>query len=487
MEKFCLNFENKYASLPSDFYTKMLPEKVSKKPFLVHANKEAAKLIDLDPATFLDKNFVEYFAGNKQLQGSENLAMVYAGHQFGYYVPKLGDGRAILLGQVRNKNGELVDIQLKGSGKTPYSRFADGRAVMRSSIREYLCSEAMFGLSIPTTRALCVIGTNEPVMREGLEPGAIVTRISTGSNIRFGHFEYFYYSGKPEALKQLIDHVITEYFHISPNGNYYIDWFKEVVSRTAKLIANWQAVGFQHGVMNTDNMSITGLTIDYGPFGFMEEYDENWIANHSDHSGRYAFNQQPSIGMWNLYALAYSLQDIIPIEETNEIIKGYKTILGETYSNLMLKKIGLVEKEFKDNNLWVELLEIMQESKADYTLTFRKLSDVNEKNDNNFWLNILDNSEKAKEWLSKYFAKLKVLNQNNEERKLRMNKINPKYVFRNWIAETAIRAAEDNCNYSIIDNLINILQNPFDEHEEFNHFASQAPSHLRNLWVSCSS
>src|ERR1700742_1752742 len=308
MSDFGLKLESHYARLGEGFFTHQPAEKVGEKPRLIHANEDAAALLDLDPQVFRDPRFVEAMAGHRPLEGFESLAQIYSGHQFGVWAGQLGDGRALLIGQVRNRKGELWDIQLKGSGKTPYSRFGDGRAVMRSTIREYLCSEAMAALGIPTSRALAIVATGETVRRETREPGAVLTRLAR-SHVRFGHFEHFFHRGQKDQVRQLADYVIAEYFPDLAGD--YVRWFGEVVKRTAEMIAGWQAVGFAHGVMNTDNMSILGLTLDYGPYGFMDAYDPAFICNHSDEGGRYSFAYQPGVGLWNLRALALALSSLI--------------------------------------------------------------------------------------------------------------------------------------------------------------------------------
>ena len=291
-----LSFDNSYARLPEAFYAKLNPTPFSSPPYLVHANPSAAKLLDLDPGQFARSESAALFGGGMLAPGMEPLAMLYSGHQFGVYVPQLGDGRAILLGEVKNDRGERWDLHLKGAGMTPFSREGDGRAVLRSTIREYLCSEAMHALGIPTTRALCIVGSDDKVYREQIETAATLVRMAP-SHVRFGTFEIFYYRKQHEHLKLLADYVIEQFFpHLSDVREKYAAFFAEVVGRTAKLIAQWQAAGWAHGVMNTDNMSILGLTLDYGPFGFMDEYDAGFICNHSDSNGRYAFNQQSYIG-----------------------------------------------------------------------------------------------------------------------------------------------------------------------------------------------
>src|SRR5678815_1998486 len=295
-----LSFDNTYAQLPESFYARVNPTPFASPPYLVSFNPAAAELIDLDSDQAKRPEFAGLFGGSMLAPGMEPLAMLYSGHQFGVYVPQLGDGRAILLGEVKNDRDERWDLHLKGAGMTPFSRDGDGRAVLRSTIREYLCSEAMHRLGIPTTRALCIVGSDERVYREQIETAATLLRMAP-THVRFGTFEIFYYRQQHEHLKVLADYVIAQFFaHLREADDKYARFFTEVVERTAKLIAQWQAVGWAHGVMNTDNMSILGLTLDYGPFGFMDDYDAGFICNHSDHNGRYAFNQQPYIGLWNL-------------------------------------------------------------------------------------------------------------------------------------------------------------------------------------------
>ena len=314
-----LVFDNSYARLPDAFYAKLNPTPFNSPPYLVHANPAAAALIDLDSEEVKRPEFAGLFGGSMLAPGMDPLAMLYSGHQFGVYVPKLGDGRAILLGEVKNDRGERWDLHLKGAGMTPFSRDGDGRAVLRSTIREYLCCEAMHGLGIPTTRALCIVGSEEKVYREQIETGAMLVRMAR-SHVRFGTFEIFYYRKQHELLRVLADYVIEQHFpHLREATDTYARLFAEVVEQTAKLIARWQAVGWSHGVMNTDNMSILGLTLDYGPFGFMDDYDAGFICNHSDHNGRYAFNQQPYIGLWNLSCLA---QALLPLAEKEALKAG---------------------------------------------------------------------------------------------------------------------------------------------------------------------
>jgi serine/tyrosine/threonine adenylyltransferase len=474
MSDFGLKLENHYAGLGEGFFTHQPPEKVGEKPHLVHANEDAAALLDLDPQVFRDPRFVEVAAGHRPLEGFKPLAMVYSGHQFGVWAGQLGDGRALLIGQVRNRKGQLWDIQLKGAGRTPYSRFGDGRAVMRSTIREYLCSEAMAALAIPTSRALAVVATGETVRRETPEPGAVLTRLAR-SHVRFGHFEHFFHRGQKDEVKALADYVIAEYFIEFAQD--YVGWFGAVVKSTAELIAQWQAVGFAHGVMNTDNMSILGLTMDYGPYGFMDAYDPTFVCNHSDEQGRYSFINQPMIAHWNLRALALALSDLIPSDQLLEKLTSFEEHFGRKYRELMRAKLGLMRQEEGDDRLIGDLLALMAKARADYTLSFRKLATEDPE-----WLALFgDSNSDAEAWLSRYRVRTE------SEDLSGLNSINPKFVLRNWVAETAIRAVEDEGDVTVLDRIFHILKTPFEEHGGDEAFAAPPPPSLCDLEVSCSS
>jgi uncharacterized protein YdiU (UPF0061 family) len=452
----------------------MPAEKVGGTPRLIHANEAAAALLDLDAAVFNDPRFAEVVAGHLPLAGFSPLAMVYSGHQFGVWAGQLGDGRALLIGQVRNRKGELWDIQLKGSGKTPYSRFGDGRAVMRSTIREYLCSEAMAALGIPTSRALAIVATNEVVKREMREPGAVLARLAQ-SHVRFGHFEHFYHRGQKEDVRRLADHVIEEYFPEFVGD--YNGWFGEVVKRTADMIAQWQAVGFAHGVMNTDNMSILGLTLDYGPYGFMDAYDPAFICNHTDEQGRYSFINQPAIAHWNLRALALTVSDLIPTDRLLERLTSYEDRFGAKYRELMRAKLGLVREEEGDDRMIGTLLALMAKAQADYTLSFRNLT-----GEDKDWLALFGAlQDEAQAWLTRYRTRTE------GEDLSGLDRINPKFVLRNWVAETAIRAVEDRGDVATLDRIFRIMQRPFEKHDGGEAFAAPPPPEMCHLEVSCSS
>lgn len=483
-----LNFENSFARLPTTFYSRLAPTPLPE-PYLVSFNADAARLIDLDRSEAERADFAEHFIGNRLLPGSDPLAMLYAGHQFGHYVPQLGDGRAILLGEVKNQAGESWEIQLKGAGATPYSRSGDGRAVLRSSIREYLCSEAMHGLGIPTTRALCIVGSDQEVCRETIESAAVVTRMAP-SHVRFGSFEVFYYRNQYGPIAQLADYVIARHFsELAGAPDRYPRFLSEVVARTALLMAKWQAVGFAHGVMNTDNMSILGLTFDYGPFGFMDGYDPGYVCNHSDQGGRYAFDQQPQVGLWNLACLAQALTPIIAVADANAALESYERIFTGHYLELMRRKLGLASARPEDGALVGALLEIMQAGQVDYTHLFRSLGHFNSASgeDNAKLRDQFIDRAAFDTWAATYRARLHAEQSVDAERKPRMGGANPKYILRNYLAQNAIRSAEQSRDFSEVGRLLELLKRPFDEQPERENYAALPPDWARHIEVSCSS
>lgn len=483
-----LNFDNTFARLPDSFHSRLLPTPLPD-PYLVSFNANAASLIDLDSAEISREDFAEYFTGNRLLPGAEPLSMLYAGHQFGHFVPQLGDGRAILLGEIRNRSGELWDVQLKGAGITPYSRQGDGRAVLRSSIREYLCSEAMHGLGIPTSRALCIVGSDEEVYRERIESAAVLTRLAS-SHVRFGSFEVFYSRNQHEQITTLADYVISRHYpHLVGNADKYQLFLNEVTRRTAKLMAQWQAVGFSHGVMNTDNMSILGLTIDYGPFGFMENYDPGYICNHSDPRGRYAYDQQPQIGLWNLACLAHALSPLIAKEQAHAVLDTYAPAYHRHYAELMAAKLGLAEIVDEDIQLFGSLLEIMHTGRIDYTNLFRNLGnfDSSANATNDMLRDQFTDRAAFDAWAATYRVRLQQQSGSDSERKTRMDAVNPKYILRNYLAQNAIEKAEKHRDYSEIDRLLNLLGKPFDEQPEMESYAAVPPDWAQQIEVSCSS
>ncbi len=414
------------------------------------------------------------------------LAMVYSGHQFGSYNPRLGDGRAMLLGEIEN-GGRRFEIQLKGAGPTPYSRQGDGRAVLRSSIREFLCSEAMHGLGVPTTRALALISSDEPVYRETVESGAMVLRVSP-SHIRFGSFEYFSHTQQHDALRVLADFVIEHHYpDCRESANPYAAFFSCVVERTARMIAHWQAVGFAHGVMNTDNMSILGETFDYGPFGFLDDYNPGYICNHSDYAGRYAFDQQPAIGLWNCNALAHALLPLVPTELLREALQRYQPELESEYMRLMRAKLGLQQVRQEDEQLLGQLLQLMQQSAVDYTIFFRHLCDFSLCGDNSALRDLFVDRDAFDIWAARYAARLDVEARDADERSASMRLSNPKYILRNYLAQQAIEKAQSGNDFSEVENLLQVLRDPFAEHAAFEHYADLPPTWAREIEISCSS
>ncbi|WP_019140931.1 protein adenylyltransferase SelO [Noviherbaspirillum massiliense] len=485
-----LTFENSFAQLPPAFYTRLMPTPVPS-PYLVCASTDAAQLIGLDPAEFTTDDFIQTFAGNRVPSGSIPLAAVYSGHQFGVWAGQLGDGRAILLGDVPGPASgyPTLELQLKGAGLTPYSRMGDGRAVLRSSIREFLCSEALAALGIPTTRALCVVGTDLPVMRETVETGAIATRMSP-TFVRFGSFEHWYYKDRKEELKILADYVIDRFYpELRDTPNPYAAFLTEVTRRTARLIAQWQAVGFMHGVMNTDNMSILGLTIDYGPFGFMEAFDAGHICNHSDQQGRYSYRMQPGIGQWNCFALGQALLPLIgTVEDTQAALEPYKAEYQTKLDDLLHAKLGLQTKMPEDGKLVDAAFALLQANHVDFTLFFRRLGSlkIDDAAADEPLRDLVLDRPAFDAWAADYRARLKQENSDDSSRKIAMNAVNPKFVLRNYLAQIAIEKAQDK-DFSEIKKLLRVLEKPFDEQPEHESYAQLPPDWASHLEVSCSS
>ena len=488
-----LNWTNRYSCLPAGFYTRLGPQPLSA-PYLIDVSDDAAGLIGLDLARADRELLRDQLAGNRPVQESQPLATVYAGHQFGVYVQQLGDGRALLLGGVRAPDGSIWELQLKGSGKTPYSRMADGRAVLRSSVREFLCSEAMAGLGIPTTRALAIVGADDPVLRESVETAAVVTRMAP-SFVRFGHFEFFYWRQQHEHLQQLADHVIDAFYPACrEQANPYLAMLEEVARRTAGLIAQWQGVGFCHGVMNTDNMSILGLTIDYGPFGFVDAFDAGHICNHSDDQGRYAYNQQPQVAYWNLHCLGQALMPLTnDVEQTRAALQAFEVEFARAMDDLFHAKLGLVTRLQDDDTLIERLIGILHAGRVDWTVFWRRLGGlaVNATIESDAPLRDLFIDRAAFDaWAAAYRARLRTENSTDAERCARMNRVNPKFVLRNHLAEVAIRAArgEDGApDFGELRRLRQVLQRPYDEQFDAERYAQLPPEWAASLHLSCSS
>jgi uncharacterized protein YdiU (UPF0061 family) len=483
-----LRFDNTYAKLPEAFYAKLNPTPFSTSPHLISFNPAAAALIDLDPEEATRPEFAGVFGGSLLVPGMEPLAMLYAGHQFGVYVPQLGDGRAILLGEAVSQSGRRWDLQVKGAGLTPFSRDGDGRAVLRSTIREYLCCEAMQGLGIPTTRALSIVGSDDHVYREKIETGAVLLRMAP-SHVRFGSFEVFYYRQQYDQLRILTDYVIEQFYpHLMRRSEKYAEFFAEVVARTAELIAQWQAVGWAHGVMNTDNMSILGITLDYGPYGFMDDYEPGFICNHSDHNGRYAFDQQPYIGLWNLSCLAQALLPLAPKDALKQALDDYTPVFDRAWLMNMRRKLGLEQERVDDAALVSDLLSLMAAGRTDHTRLFRSLSEFSssDASRNDVIRDQFLDREGFDRWADRYRTRLREEESLDEDRRRRMQGVNPKYVLRNYLAQVAIEKAQQK-DYAEIDRLLTILHHPFDDHPGMESYSLPPPHWGKHLVVSCSS
>jgi uncharacterized protein YdiU (UPF0061 family) len=454
-----LHFSNSYAGLPDTFHTRLRPTPLEGSR-LLSFNPAAAALLDLDPAEAQRPEFTRYLSGAAPLPGSEPLAALYAGHQFGHYVPQLGDGRAVL----------------------------------RSSIREYLAGEAMHGLGIPTTRALCLFGSDEEVWRETLEKGALLVRLAP-SHVRFGSFEVFYYRRQFEPLRRLADYVIEHHYpQLGDEDDRYLALFREVTARTARLIALWQAVGFAHGVMNTDNMSILGLTLDYGPYAFLDDYDPGLICNHSDYEGRYAFDRQPAVAHWNLSRLGQALLPLLDgtpqaaAERANAVLGEYQEIYARHYHAAMAEKLGLRDMQPGDAALMGELLGLLAADHVDYTGFFRALGRCDSAAEaiNVPLRDLFLQRDAYDRWAAAYTARLRAEQSDDAARQVAMDRINPRYILRNYLAQQAISRAEQG-DYDEIGRLLRLLQAPFDEHPDLATYAAPPPDWGRRLTISCSS
>ncbi len=483
-----LTWRNRFARLGSDFSTPQ-PVRPLSEPYWVSRNAALARELGLDVSWLASQEALETFTGNRVLPGTEPLASVYSGHQFGQWAGQLGDGRATLLGELQTLQGGR-ELQLKGAGLTPYSRGGDGRAVLRSSIREYLCSEAMHGLGIPTTRALCITGSDDRVRREEVETAAVVARISP-SFIRFGHFEHFSHANQHDQLKTLADFVIEHHYPACRDAAQpYAALLQAVSERTAELMAAWQAVGFCHGVMNTDNMSILGLTIDYGPFQFLDAFDPGHICNHSDNQGRYAYNKQPNIAYWNLFCLG---QALLPLIENQEhalaALESYKTVFPNALESRMRAKLGLTDgtAQNDDKALIENTLKLLAAHQIDHTIFWRRLCSFSNPAGRESVRDLFLDRAAFEAWAKPYAARLEQLDPPASHALMRMT--NPKFILRNHLGEQAIRAA---CvqDFSEVEKLLHVLQSPFDEHEDIaghHALADFPPDWASGIEISCSS
>jgi len=474
----------RFATLGDAFGTPLAPRPLPA-PYWVDQNMALARQLGLSGAWMASDEALATFSGNRVPEGSAPLASVYSGHQFGVWAGQLGDGRALLLGEWDTPLGPQ-EIQLKGAGLTPYSRMGDGRAVLRSSIREYLCSEAMHALGVPTTRALCITGSDAPVRRETVETAAVVTRVAP-SFIRFGHFEHFSHHDQHAELRRLADFVIEHFYPECAQvpGNPYAALLQAVSERTAVLLSHWQAVGFCHGVMNTDNMSILGLTIDYGPFQFLDAYVPGHVCNHSDSAGRYAFSRQPNIAYWNLFCLGQALLPLMDDQQQAlDALESYKTVYPEQLFARLGSKLGLLAVDDGDRALCEDLLRLLALGRVDHTIFWRRLSHAVASGNHEPVRDLFVDREAADSWLARH--RERIAGQGAEPTGRHMLQTNPKFVLRNHLGELAIRAAQTK-DFSGVSQLLSLLQSPFDEHPDFESHADFPPDWADQIEISCSS
>ncbi|ENN86176.1 hypothetical protein RHSP_33590 [Rhizobium freirei PRF 81] len=482
-------FDNSYARLPPQFLAEQAPTPVAA-PQLIKFNEALARELGLNVEA-LRQNAAAIFSGNQLLPGSQPIAMAYAGHQFGNFVPQLGDGRAILLGEVKDRNGRRRDIQLKGSGPTPFSRRGDGRAALGPVLREYIVSEAMHALGIPTTRALAAVTTGEPVYREEVLPGAIFTRVAA-SHIRVGTFQFFAARGDAESTRTLADHVIARHYpEIGDRENPYLALLEAVAERQAALIARWLHVGFIHGVMNTDNMSVSGETIDFGPCAFMDAYDPATVFSSIDRNGRYAYANQPAIGQWNLARFGETLIPLIDpsvdkaIELANIVIKAYGERFQAHWLSGMRAKIGLSSEEEGDLDLIQSLLAVMQQQSADFTLAFRRLADLAADEGATDFAATFQDPQAVTSWLAEWRERLARDPQQPAARAQAMRKVNPAFIPRNHRIEQAIEAAVEDGDFSLFEALLKVLAKPYEDQPTFAPYAEPPLPAERVLQTFC--
>ncbi len=469
-------FNNSYAHLPEAFYARVPPTPVEK-PKLIRLNDALARQLYLDPDKLATDEGIEILAGNRIAEGSEPIAMAYAGHQFGSFVPQLGDGRAILLGEVVDQDGVRRDIQLKGSGPTPYSRQGDGRAALGPVLREYIVSEAMAVLGVPTTRALAAVLTGEAVWRETPLPGAVLTRVAA-SHLRIGTFQFFAARGDADMIKRLADYAIDRHDpEAREAANPYRAFLDGVIQRQAELVARWLHIGFIHGVMNTDNMSISGETIDYGPCAFMDTYHPATVYSSIDRRGRYAYANQPAIAQWNLTRLAEALLPLLAddeatsVREAEEALSTFSARFDAAYASGLLSKIGLTEGSEKDLPLAQDLLARMANNKADFTLTFRGLCDEIEPIGNGRVRSLFDDPAVFDEWAVEWRNRLANDGQDSSTRRADMQLVNPAFIPRNHLVEEVIVAAVERGDFAPFEQLIAVLAKPFEDQPGFEKYA----------------
>ncbi|WP_313343638.1 protein adenylyltransferase SelO family protein [Sedimentibacter sp.] len=467
------NLDNSYARLPEIFYRKVYPTPV-RSPYMIILNNDLAKLLGLNIEELNSQDGVFALAGNSVLEGSIPIAQAYAGHQFAYFT-MLGDGRAILLGEQITPDNERFDIQLKGSGETPFSRRGDGRAALGPMLREYIISEAMNFLKIPTTRSLSVVETGEPVYRETVLKGAVLTRVAS-SHIRVGTFQYAANWGTTEDLKSLADYTINRHFpYISNDKDKYVLLLEEIVKKQASLISKWQLIGFIHGVMNTDNMAVSGETIDYGPCAFMDTYNPETVFSSIDTAGRYAYKNQPEIGEWNLLRLAEALIPILHDDEETAVkmaqdaVSKFNMLFTNNYYEGMRSKIGLFNEEQEDVSLIDDLLGLMHRYEADYTYTFNALTE------NKLEDTVLRGNYEFMNWYNMWQSRVLKQQKTKEEIKNLMRSSNPSVIPRNYLVEDALKEAINNEDYSVMNNLLSALSDPYSDNNEYEEYKKLPP------------
>lgn len=481
-------FEHHYADQLPGFYTALQPTPLKGARLLYHS-EPLARQLGLDDTLF-NAEHRKFWCGEEFFPGMLPLAQVYSGHQFGQWAGQLGDGRGILLGEQVLPSGQRFDWHLKGAGLTPYSRMGDGRAVLRSVIREFLASEALHHLSVPTTRALSIVTSDEPVFREQPERGAMLMRVAE-SHIRFGHFEHFYYRKQPEQVKELADYVIAHHWPQLPESEpdearRYQQWFSDVVERTAALIAQWQSIGFAHGVMNTDNMSVLGLTIDFGPYGFLDDYQPGYICNHSDHQGRYSYDNQPAVAYWNLHRLAQTLSGLMSTEQLQAALGCYEPALMKAYGTLMRGKLGFFTEDKRDNDLLTGLLSLMAKEGRDFTQTFRLLSHGEQQQAQSPLRDEFIDRAAFDSWYQSYRERLQTENIDDATRQQAMKQSNPRIILRNYLAQQAIEKAEKD-DISVLTQLHQALRDPYSDASQHDAMAVLPPDWGKHLEISCSS
>lgn len=480
-----MNLDHSYALELGDLGSLVKPVSI-KNARLIHVNQPLRQALQLPTGWFGSQTLIKMLFEQQSPFNKLSMAQKYGGHQFGGWNPDLGDGRGLLLGETTDAAGQRWDLHLKGAGPTPYSRFADGRAVLRSTLREYLASEALHHLGIPTSRALCLLASEEPVYREKQENAAMMIR-ACQSHIRFGHFEYYYHTNQHDKLQRLFDYCFKYHFSYVAQDQYpHLSMLKKIVKDTAVLVAKWQAFGFNHGVMNTDNMSIHGITFDFGPYAFLDDFAPGFVCNHSDHQGRYAFEQQPSVALWNLNALAHAFSPYLTIAQIKSALGEFEPQLLNHYYDLMNKKLGLAFGGAGNQDLINQWLSLLEKDKRDYHISFRLLCDVNEFADNSALIDHFIDRDGAKAWLKCYTAALLSQGKEHTPRQQQMKQCNPNYVLRSYLAQLAIDDSEQG-DFGKFETLLKVLQQPFDDLPQYAQYAKPPPNWGKHLEISCSS